>query len=501
MSNQKMSEQFVRRQVLAGLFASVAVPAFAGAPLHAPRPKPRSNHARVQAVGALEKIIAHANLTGKVSVVVANADTGEVLESHNPELGRPPASVTKTVTTLYGLGALGPDYRFDTRIVATKPIVDGRVDGDIYLLGGGDPTLDTDALGVLAKRLKEAGLREVTGRAFVDGGALPYQKSIDPAQPDYLGYNPSLSGLNLNYNRVFFQWKRQKDGYQITMDARALKFRPSVDVATMKVVERRSPIFVLRTTPISDEWTVSKRALGRKGGRWLPVRRPAYYAADVFHTIAGDYGIVLPPFSPAHETASGVVLAEWKSAPLEGVLKRMLKYSTNITAEAVGLTASHKRGATPKTLRASGRLMTNWAKKTLGTKHAKFVDHSGLEDSSRISAHDMVRVLLKSGWEGDLHHLMKTIPELDSKGRRVKNSRLDIRAKTGTLNFTSALAGYVKTRGAHRFVFAVFAADLPRRSKIRKSERERPKGAHAWNRRAKLLQQNLIHRWASVFDA
>ena len=476
MSHNTTSVLLVRRQVLAGLFASVAVPALAGAPLVSPRPKPRSNQARLQGVGALEEIIARAELTGNVSVVVADAQTGEVLEGHNPELAHPPASVAKTVTTLYGLSALGGDYRFDTRIMATKPIVDGRVDGDIYLLGGGDPTLDADALGTLAQRLKEVGLREVTGRAFVDGRTLPYQKSIDPAQPDYLGYNPSLSGLNLNYNRVFFQWKRLKDGYQVTMDARALKFRPRVDVSTIKVVDRRAPIFALRTTPISDEWTVSKRALGRKGGRWLPVRRPAYYAADVFHTIARSYGIVLPAFSPAHKTVSGVVLARWQSAPLDDMLRRMLKYSTNITAEAVGMTASRKTGAKPATLRASGCLMSDWARKTLGTKHAKFVDHSGLEDSSRISAHDMVRVLLKSGWNGDLHRLMKEIPELDSKGKRVKSSGIDIRAKTGTLNFTSALAGYVRTRNGHRFVFAIFAADLPRRRKIRNSERERPKG-------------------------
>jgi len=83
----------------------------------------------------------------------------------------------------------------------------------------------------------------------------------------------------------------------------------------------------------------------------------------------------------------------------------------------------------------------------------------------------------------------------------VKSSGIDIRAKTGTLNFTSALAGYVRTRDGHRFVFAIFAADLPRRSKIRKSERERPKGSRGWNRRAKMLQQALIHRWVGVFDA
>lgn len=501
MSESAFSHLRLRRQLIAALLASAGSAALAGAPVRSPRPHPRTNRARIKGAGPIDDILGQANLSGKLSFVVADAGTGEVLESHNPEMALPPASVTKTVTTLYGLSQLGSDFRFPTKLVAHGELRDGRLAGDLYLVGGGDPTLDTDALGALAKRLKDAGLREVAGKTYVWGGALPYQKYIDPGQPEYLGYNPALSGLNLNYNRVFFEWKRAKSGYLVTMDARALKFRPRVTTSTMTVVDRRSPVFAVRTTRKADDWTVAKRALGSKGGRWLPVRRPTIYAAGVFRTIARSYGIDLPAFEMTDKVPTGTVLAEWHSRPLRDVLKSMLKYSTNLVAEAVGTMASRRQGAYPSTLRASARVMTGWAKRSLGVKRASFVDHSGLEDASRISAGDMVRVLAASGWDGPLHRLMKAIPMRDAKGRVLKNSRIRIRAKTGTLNFVSALAGYVETASGRRLIFAVFAADMAHRSRIRRADKERPKGARAWNRRAKILQQRLIERWATTFQA
>ncbi len=490
-----------RRQILTGLLVSAASGALANAPTRSIFPEHRPRKVRLAGAGSVDDLIAGSGLSGKVGFVVADAKTGEVLESRNPLLSMPPASVTKAVTTLYALDRLGPDYRFQTRIMITGPVVNGRVEGDLYLVGGGDPTLDSDGLGLLAKGLKEAGVLSIDGKAYVHSAALPYQKEIDPGQPDHLGYNPSLSGLNLNYNRVFFEWKRQTDGFAITMDARALKYRPRVQMSTMTVVDRRAPVFTMKSTKAKDEWTVAKHALGKRGGRWLPVRQPDIYAAEVFHTIARSHGIDLPGFKTTSNLPGGTVIATQQSEALTTILRSMMKYSTNLIAEAAGVTASGKRGSSPANLRASGKMMSDWVKADSGAKHAKFVDHSGLGDDSRISAKDMVRILAKSGWDGPLHRLMKDIPFRDDKGKPIKGHPVEVRAKTGTLNFVSALAGYVETKANRRLAFAIFTADMPRRNNIPRAERERPRGAKAWNRQSKQLQQSLIERWSVAFDA
>jgi len=490
--------KFGRRFMLAGLLASVATPALARAPKRSIRPAPRPTYVRKIAAGNVGETVEKAGLSGKIGFMVVDLDSGKTIESRTPLLAQPPASVAKAITSIYALSVLGGEHRFRTRLLATGPIKNGRIEGDLILAGDGDPTLDTDALGVLAKRLKDAGVIGITGKARIYAAALPYQKSIDPGQPDHLGYNPSLSGLNLNYNRVFFEWKRNANGFDVTMDARALKFRPRVLMSKMRVVERKSPVFTHKSTINSEEWTVSRRALGKKGGRWLPVRRPEYYAGEVFHTIARSYGIDLPSFGVVKTLPRSTVIAEWQSDQLSSMLRGMMKFSTNLIAEAAGVSASVARGRNPGSLKSSGREMAAWLKATHGAQHTKFRDHSGLGEDSRMSAADMVKVLSKQGWNGPLRALMKDIPLRDANGRPIKNAPIKVWAKTGTLNFVSSLAGYIETPNGRRLAFAIFAADLPKRSKISKSQRERPRGARTWNKQAKVLQQQLIERWANL---
>jgi D-alanyl-D-alanine carboxypeptidase/D-alanyl-D-alanine-endopeptidase (penicillin-binding protein 4) len=111
---------------------------------------------------------------------VADAATGEMLEVFNALYPMPPASVAKAVTTAYGLDRLGPEYRFRTTLVSDGTIRDGVLDGDLWLVGGGDPVLDTDALDTMVRDLAESGIREVSGAFRIATDALPAIYEIDP---------------------------------------------------------------------------------------------------------------------------------------------------------------------------------------------------------------------------------------------------------------------------------------------------------------------------------
>ena len=496
-----MSTDFSRRFILSALMATVTHRAWAQAPLTSLRPVARAGDFRKRVQRSADDLIAAAGLGGKVSFVVADAKTGLVLETRNPLSPQPPASVTKTITSLYALDSLGPAFRFRTRLMATGPVVNGRLKGDLVLVGGGDPTLDTDDLAEMAAALKAAGVREVKGKFRVNSVALPFVKRIDASQPDYLGYNPAVCGLNLNFNRVFFEWKRTASGYDISMDARTKKYRPTVQIATMRIKERDLPIYTYRDGGRTDDWTVARRALGKKGGRWLPVRKPHLYAADVFRTMARAQGIVLPRVTEAAGLAKGQVLVEHKSEDLQTVLRDLLKYSNNMTAEAIGMTATAARGSVVGSLKSSAKKMTTWEASKLGARKSKFVDHSGLGEGSHVTAHDMVAALSRLGPNGSLAHLMKPIALRDANGRIIKNHPIKVHAKTGTLNFVSALAGYVTAPDGTQLAFAMFMADEKRRARVAKNDREAPQGANAWNKSAKRLQQALIERWAVLYGA
>ena len=124
-------------------------------------------------------------------IEVADRDTGETLYELNGDHFFTPASNAKVVTTTLALATLGPDYRFHTTLESKSAIdSDGRLAGDLILVGRGDPDLSNrrfpyagraDRVGpvekVLAEMADEAvakGLREVDGDIFADDSYYPY---------------------------------------------------------------------------------------------------------------------------------------------------------------------------------------------------------------------------------------------------------------------------------------------------------------------------------------
>ena len=268
----------------------------------------------------------------------------------------------------------------------------------------------------------------------------------------------------------------------------------------MSIADRGGPVYTYARTEGREEWTVARAALGNGGARWLPVRDPAQYAAEVFQVLSRSRGIVLGPVRVGGRPPEGArIIAGHAGAPLTDVLRSMMRFSTNITAECVGLTASVAGGARPRSLNASGAQMGRWMRDTLGARNPDFVDHSGLGEESRLRARDMVTALAAMGAENPVRALMRPVRILDDQGAPVENHPVAAVAKTGTLNFVSSLAGFARAPSGRDLAFAIFCADLPRRNALPDPQMERPEGGRAYNRRAKRLQSRLIERWGELY--
>jgi D-alanyl-D-alanine carboxypeptidase/D-alanyl-D-alanine-endopeptidase (penicillin-binding protein 4) len=481
--------------MVAGLLASGAWPALAEVMESSPRPVPRGGPPAAAPVTAsdIEDLIAAAKLGGEVAFVVADAATGAVLASRKPNLAMPPASVAKAVTSLYALDRLGGGYRFATRVLATGPVEDGVVQGDLVLAGGGDPTLQTDQLGDLVALVAKAGVKGATGRFLYWDGALPRLRAISDDQPVHVGYNAAISGLNLNFNRVHFEWKRAGGDWQVAIDARGERFVPPVEMVRVAVAGREVPLFTYDDGQV-EGWTVASGALGKGGSRWLPVRDPGRYVAEVFRTLARAQGIRLGLGERVDSLPSGQEVARVESEPLTEVLRDMLRFSTNVTAECVGLTASRLAS-----LEASAAAMDAWVKATFGAE-VDLHDHSGLGGRSRVTASGMTAILVaaEKGGRG-LKPILRDVGMKDDKGAVIEGHPVKVRAKSGTLNFVSGLAGYVSPPKGRELVFAIFTGDPGRRDAVPVALREEPEGASAWNKRARRLQGQLVSRWAGGY--
>ena len=158
----------------------------------------------------IDRVLADARLDatgGRACVVVHDAE-GRAIYTRQPDLALAPASTIKLLTAATALHRIGPDSRLTTEVRTVRPPVDGLVDGDLWLVGGGDPLLATadfaaraglsgsprpaSRLEDLADRIVAAGVRQVRGRLLGDAtgttrcatcrrGSPPTSSRVSPA--------------------------------------------------------------------------------------------------------------------------------------------------------------------------------------------------------------------------------------------------------------------------------------------------------------------------------
>lgn len=461
-----------RRGFLSALLASAVLPKLARGQALDIRP-PRRPPADPR------HLIADASLPGQVSFALSRGH--EPLALGKALTAMEPASTMKAITALFALDRLGPAHRFGTRIIRS---------GDMLILaGGGDPVLSTDDLAQLAADLA-ANSPNAPRRFAVWGGALPHLPQITAEQAEHLAYNPSISGMILNFNRVHLGWTRVGVDFQLSVEARAASQSPRA-YTVMAVPGSHADLFTYRHDQTREYWTVSRAAMGRNGSRWLPVRLPELYAADVFQTLCRAQGLVLPPAEMISALPQGQVVAQHDSPPLELLIRDMLRHSTNLTAEVLGL---HASGASD--LPASGQVMREWLG-DLG-QGLRLLDHSGLSGDSRVTAHGLTRVLAGPGRDLDLPRLLRANPLSEDLGRDPSARHL-VTGKTGTLNFVSNLTGYVTTAAGAEGIFTILCTDPVRRQAA--IGQELPAGVSTWTQAAKVLQRDLLGAFAARLDA
>jgi D-alanyl-D-alanine carboxypeptidase/D-alanyl-D-alanine-endopeptidase (penicillin-binding protein 4) len=467
-----------RREAARRILGGVAL---AGIALHAPA---RLGGAAAEEIAA---ILGRSGLGALTGFAVAEAATGRIIESHAPDAPMPPASVVKIVTALYALDRLGGGHRFRTRLVAAGPVTGGRIAGDLALVGGGDPVLDTDALAAMAGRLAGEGIAGIDGRFLVDAGALPHVAATAPDQPAHAAYNPAICGLNLNFNRVRLAWEPAADGVSLDLSAPGLRGPVPVRRIRAELAGGSGPPRHRHETG-AEVWRIPRSLLGGRGDMWLPVREPADYAGDVFATLAERGGIALPAGRHGR-LRDGRTIAETASPPLEALMRGMLLHSTNLTAEVAGLAATP--GAASHA--ASAAAMTRWARARFGLDRAEFVNHSGLSTESRMSPRETLAILRDA--EG-LAALLPERPILDPAGNVWRGPA--VRAKTGTMYFLRGYAGYLEGRG-RRLAFAIYAADPGARARVDPEATVPPAGARDFTARARAQENALLRRWATLY--
>jgi D-alanyl-D-alanine carboxypeptidase/D-alanyl-D-alanine-endopeptidase (penicillin-binding protein 4) len=384
----------VRRRRLVVLFAAVGVvlPAASAA---APTPSAPLQRKLAQALR-----VPHVS-PARSAAIAFDLATGTTLYTQNATLSLAPASNEKLPLTYAALGTLGPSYRIETVVLAQGEQIDSTWVGDLFLRGGGDPTLSSADLQTLALQVRDAGIRRVTGAIVGDESAFDARRTVAGWKPSFfIGESPPLSALVVDRARV---------GGYVT----------------------RSPALAAATA-----FRSALRKLGVAVTRAARVGRVDEYAYPI---------------------------ASVESAQLWAILRFMDRESDNFTAEMLLklLGASElDRG----TSAAGAAVVTrSLIEAGIPMNGVRIVDGSGLSGLDRLTV-DALTAMLRAAWTNFTirQAFLAALPVAGVNGTlegrlRRPPARGNVLAKTGTTREASALSGYVRTR----YAFAVLQNGNP----------------------------------------
>lgn len=115
-----------------------------------------------------ENIFQNDSYQDEISACIIDFETKNIISSFNEDMKLPLASVSKAVTASYGLENIGENFKFKTSLLHDGIIENNQLNGNLYLVGGADPTLSTENLYSLVKKLKDRGINKISGKFFVD---------------------------------------------------------------------------------------------------------------------------------------------------------------------------------------------------------------------------------------------------------------------------------------------------------------------------------------------
>jgi D-alanyl-D-alanine carboxypeptidase/D-alanyl-D-alanine-endopeptidase (penicillin-binding protein 4) len=376
-------------------------------PLLSPTRLPRTLQG-LWAAHALTAAVARAMSAKALGQTAATASCAEVVQDNqviyqdHPQLPVLPASNMKLLTSTALLDKLGAGYTFETRVMALAPPVDGVVQGDLYLVGGGDPLLREPGYAArvvdggpvytnvdqLVPLLKAAGVREVTGSVIGDDARYDSLRTVAswPASYGEQGDVGPLSALGID------------DGF------------------------------------------------AEAGGSVPAAAPPAVQSAGVVTDLLSSAGITVEGSPGSGVVPGGArVLAQLVSPPLRQVLQEVLRESDNTAMELMTKELGLQESGTGSTLAGVATVRADLAADGLPLQGFVNVDGSGLSRSDRVTCALLVAALVRAGASGVL---VRDLPVAGESGTLADELKATIAAgrvdaKTGTLNGVKALSGWV----------------------------------------------------------
>ena len=433
---------------------------------------------------------------GNLAISVKNVRTGQALLEQNTRKAMVIASNMKLVTTLTALEILGESFRFKTELQHDGALqADGTLIGNLYIRGGGDPTLGSDRtegslemdklLDLWTAKIKAAGIRRISGNVIADDGVFNANVLPNGWTWGDIGnyYGAAAFGLNINDNayKVFME-----PGTAIGSPTRLLRTEPIMrDVIFTNEVTTGPTGSGDQSYIYGVPYTYQRAMQGTipLGSKPFVVRGslpdPPLFAAQQLRETLQKNGIAVTGSATSvrlvrnqnkPKSAARTTFYTHLSPPLREIVKQTNLRSMNLYAEAMLKMIGISQAKVSTTAQSAEVVADFWERKGLEMAGFFMRDGSGLSRSNAMTVNSMANLLTfaaKRDYFGDFY---RSFPVAGISGT-MKSMGVgtaaegNLRAKTGTLDRMSSYSGYFKTQSGELMAFAFIINDYSGKEK------------------------------------
>lgn len=404
-----------------------------------------------------------------LSIYIEKLGSRDIVLEWNADEARSPASIMKLVTTLVALEHLGPTYKWRTELFLRGEVRDQTLHGDLQLKGYGDPYLVTERVWQMQRRLRQKGIRNISGDLLLDDSWFQVG-DYDPAAFDHeplRAYNVAPNALMANYKvvRYLFTPKSDGSGVEIELDPPI----GNVEIINHIAVAPGECRGYQRGIAIDPNESYDRLTFS---GRFPGACSEYSMGRTVLSHNAYTYGL----FKSVWEEAGGELAGGWKreqlpeglepdlvfdSLPLSEVITKVNKHSNNVMARQLLYTLAAEEYGPPGTEENGRRMIGKWlVDRQLQFSNLQLDNGSGLSRSARITARNMGKLL---EYAFSSRYMPEYLASLSLSGldgtlsRRFRDRTLQgvAHMKTGSLDDVSSIAGYLQGQSGDRYAVVV----------------------------------------------
>lgn len=421
-------------------------------------------------------VVGAKKVAGAVGVHIVDFATGEDVYSYRADTLHIVASNTKLATSAAALDRLGPGHYIETPVlVAGEVDSSGRLDGDLAVVGGGDPNLSGrqylgDPYGPFrdwAAALEARGIRRIAGDVVLVHGLFDDQ-IVHPDWPENQldrWYEAPVEALSFSDNCVLVKVSPARSaGAPAAVETVPDLARFRVRSTAKTIGSRQSSVRIARGgEPAVLEVHGQIRRGAESVDRWVAVRDPVGYFGAALIAALAEEGIEIEGEARAMER---LPTAGWRPVTIHRsdlltTLEVVNKRSQNFYAESV-LKLLGARRCDDGSWRGGLAVVAEYlAEIGIAPGTYTMADGSGMSRNNRFTPRQMTTLLSSAARQRHGDAFLRTLPISGERGlswsKRLAKPpyRGNVLAKTGTLNGVSTLSGIAKGRSGRRFAFSI----------------------------------------------